>query len=101
LFGLFASVYALKFNSIWGVCAIHSAWNFVQGNIFGLQVSGMDKMVTIWRFEAIGNDYITGGDFGPEGGLSVSIVLLIALIVLINLKLHRNDDYNVNEIITE
>ncbi len=90
LFGLFASIYALKFNSIWGVCAIHSAWNFVQGNIFGLQVSGMDKMVTIWRFEATGKDILTGGAFGPEGGIVVTIVLIIAIFVLFKINLKRN-----------
>jgi len=39
LFGVFASIYLLKTNSIWGVSAVHTSWNFVQGNVFGIRVS--------------------------------------------------------------
>lgn len=42
LFGVFAALYFLRRGSIWGICAIHSIWNFAQGNIFGCEVSGME-----------------------------------------------------------
>jgi len=85
LFGLFASVYMLRTGNIWGVAAIHSVWNFVQGNFFGLSVSGMPLMPTVFRFGSTDNALINGGDFGPEGGLPVTIVLAvgIALVMLV------------------
>ena len=36
LFGIFAAVFMLRYDNIWGVGALHSAWNFCQGNIFGV-----------------------------------------------------------------
>lgn len=90
LFGVFASIYALKFNNIWGVCALHSAWNFVQGNIYGLEVSGIPKVESLWHFKEVGNDLLTGGKFGPEGGLVTTIVLLISTIIVALLRLNRN-----------
>ncbi|WP_008825470.1 CPBP family intramembrane glutamic endopeptidase [Haloplasma contractile] len=89
LFGVFASVYALKFSNIWGIGALHSAWNFVQGNVFGLEVSGQQMDASILKFSANGNELLNGGSFGPEGGLITTIVLIIATIIIYNLKLNR------------
>ena len=81
LFGIFAGVFMMKRGSIWAVGAIHTVWNFVQGNVFGFNVSGIRKLdsfftVTGENFGAI----LTGGEFGPEGGLGVTVALLIALL---------------------
>lgn len=90
LFGVFASIYALQFNNIWGVGALHSAWNFVQGNIYGLEVSGLNIDASIWRFKASGNELMNGGAFGPEGGIVTTFVLIISTIIVYQLKLKRN-----------
>jgi len=81
LFGIFASVYMLYTENIWGVSAIHSIWNFVQGNFFGIKVSGMQLNCTIFSFESNGKTLINGGDFGLEGGIAVSIVLVLATVI--------------------
>ena len=78
LFGVFASVLMLKTDNIWIVCAVHSVWNFVQGNFFGLSVSGNSLAPSVLRFSAGGMKIWTGGEFGPEGGLCVTAVLLAA-----------------------
>ncbi len=82
LFGLFAAVITLKRKSIWMVGAIHSIWNFAQGNLFGFEVSGNP------RFESVlsaavkdGYKWFHGGTFGPEGGLAVTLLLLVALLI--------------------
>ncbi len=78
LFGLFAALYALYEESLWGVFSIHAVWNWVQGNIFGFEVSGNPVAGGILvNLQEVGPDLITGGPFGPEGGLAVTIVLLI------------------------
>lgn len=83
LFGLFAALYALREGGLWGVCAEHSAWNWLQGNVFGLEVSGMTRSGPILLdLRAEGPDLITGGAFGPEGGLAVTAVLVIAILAL-------------------
>lgn len=87
LFGCFAGVYLLKRGNIWGVAAIHSMWNFAQGNLYGIRVSGMDKMESVFTFDAPqAGELINGGVFGLEGGLAVTIVLVIALIIALLMK---------------
>jgi membrane protease YdiL (CAAX protease family) len=90
LFGIFASVYMIKRGNLWGICAIHSIWNFAQGNIFGLQVSGMAQSSTFFVFtQNEGMGIFNGGAFGPEGGLCVTIVLAVATLILL---LSKNKD---------
>lgn len=79
LFGVFAALYALYEGGLWGVFAIHSVWNWAQGNLYGLQVSGQTLATsTLLDLQETGPDWLTGGAFGPEGGLSVTLVLLVA-----------------------
>lgn len=79
LFGVFASVYFVKRGNIWGVAALHSVWNFVQGNFYGIQVSGMSLSSSVFKSELTsGAGFINGGTFGLEGGIAVTVCLLIA-----------------------
>lgn len=83
LFGVFASVYTLKMDSIWGICAIHSMWNFAQGNLFGISVSGLGLTTSVFSFGLTdGGTLINGGSFGLEGGLAVTLVLSISIILM-------------------
>lgn len=83
LFGLFAAFYALREGSLWGICALHSVWNWIQGNVFGFEVSGTNAGGgTLFKFVETGPDWFTGGAFGPEGGLAVSLMLLLGIVVL-------------------
>ncbi len=87
LFGIFASIYTLKMNSIWGICAVHTAWNFVQGNIFGIRVSGMPVKASLFSFQAKeAGTIINGGAFGLEGGLAVTTVLVISTLILLSIE---------------
>jgi membrane protease YdiL (CAAX protease family) len=82
LFGVFTGLYAMREGSLWGVSALHSVWNWVQGNFFGFQVSGLDaKGGTLINLMETGADWFTGGPFGPEGGLAVTIVLAIGILI--------------------
>ncbi len=84
LFGIFASVYFIKRGSIWGIGAIHSIWNFVQGNFYGIKVSGIETSCTVFDSVVIeGKTLINGGDFGLEGGLAVTLVLVIGTVILL------------------
>ena len=79
LFGVFACLYALYEGGLWGIFAIHSVWNWAQGNLFGFEVSGgVIAGVSLLDLGERGPDWFTGGDFGPEGGLAVTLVLLLA-----------------------
>lgn len=87
LFGLFAGVYFVKRGNIWGIAAIHSIWNFAQGNIFGILVSGNDFGTTVFTSSINENmTFINGGDFGLEGGILTTIVLTAATVVMLRTK---------------
>ncbi len=83
LFGVFMSVYMIRRGNLWGACAIHSIWNFVQGNVYGLRVSGTNPGNSILQIQQTENGSLwNGGKFGPEGGLCVTFVLIAGLLIL-------------------
>lgn len=87
LCGVFFCCYMLKRNSIWGACAIHTMWNFTQGCVFGLNVSGLKGISTILGSEMTGfNRLLTGGEFGPEGSLCTTLVMLAAIAAVLYMK---------------
>ncbi len=96
LFGVFEGIYVLKRGDIWGACAIHSMWNFAQGNIFGSNVSGMASMPSIFNTIATPNmTAANGGAFGLEGGFACTIVIVVAIgaLMLIPPKKSELPDY--------
>lgn len=95
LFGVFASVVFIKTGNIWMVSAIHSVWNLVQGNLYGIQVSGNDLMNTVWVSNMdTSRSIINGGDFGLEGGLGVTIVLVAGILVALYIKVGKGEKNN-------
>lgn len=84
-------------DNIWIVCAAHTMWNFTQGNVFGLEVSGNSGNVSLIHTELTGGAkaLMTGGTFGPEGGLAVTIVTLAAIclvLIIFRKKIRRKRD---------
>ena len=82
LFGVFASLYAMSDDGIAGVCGIHTIWNFLQGNIFGFEVSGNNMGEPLFLLGEENANIINGGTFGAEGGLAVTVVLMVAVIIV-------------------
>lgn len=58
---------------------LHITWNFFQGNIFGLPVSGGTPATSLLVVEQTGPAFWTGGAFGPEGGMLGVLVILLGL----------------------
>lgn len=57
---------------------IHFAWNFGLGPVFGFAVSGNVQRTALFRTEITGSALLTGGSFGPEGGIVMLTGLLVA-----------------------
>ena len=84
LFGALLSVLMLRTGSIIPCLALHSAWNFAEGCIFGSAVSGLPALPSILVSTLDPNKSLTsGGSFGPEGGVAVTLVLVAALAAVI------------------
>ena len=80
LFGALLSVLMLRTGSIIPCLALHSAWNFAEGCIFGSAVSGLPALPSLLTSALDANKALTnGGAFGPEGGVAVTLVLVVAL----------------------
>ncbi|MFK7803097.1 MAG: lysostaphin resistance A-like protein [Anaerolineae bacterium] len=83
LAGVFFAVYALKEGGLWGACGIHTTWNWTMGHILGFEVSGSSfggPDSVLFDLMETGPDWITGGLFGPEGGVVVTIVVILLTI---------------------
>ena len=84
LVGVLMALYMLKTDNIWGVAALHGAWNFAQGNLVGVSVSGQNAGGSLLHFQARSGvpDWLSGGAFGLEGNILTCLVLLIGIIIL-------------------
>ncbi len=82
LISLVLVFWALAEGNLWGVCAFHAVWNWCQGNVYGAEVSGLDLSATLLdiRQAPEGSALFTGGDFGLEGSLLTTLMLLVLLI---------------------
>ena len=61
-------------GTLWFPIGIHWAWNFFQGNIFGIAVSGSDAGASLLHSAANGPDILTGGPFGAEASIITVII---------------------------
>jgi uncharacterized protein len=59
---------------------LHITWNFFQGAVYGLPVSGFGPFgATFLVTEQTGPKAWTGGPFGPEAGLFAPVVMLLGI----------------------
>lgn len=94
LAGLWLSVAYLKTKALYLPFGMHFAWNLVQGYFFSLPVSGLLSNRTIFVPTDFGPDWLTGGLYGPEGGVGTTFVLLLATFFLVKTRrISPNYDY--------
>lgn len=85
LFGVLMSLFRIIFHNIWVCSAVHAAWNFAEGIIFGTAVSGLPNMgLLLTSSNTTSSQTLTGGSFGIErSGVSITVhIILIAILVL-------------------
>lgn len=76
---LFAYMYD-KTQSLWTPIGYHITWNYFQGNVFGFPVSGTTPYGVYTIDVSSGNDLLTGGSFGLEGGLLATLMIIFGFI---------------------
>ncbi|MCS7177864.1 MAG: NUDIX domain-containing protein [Anaerolineae bacterium] len=81
LAGAVFAVAAERTGTLWLPIAYHYAWNLTQGPVLGLPVSGM-AWNGLLALPVGGPSWLTGGAFGPEGGLLSTAVLALSLLPL-------------------
>jgi len=92
LAGFLFGIPYLHSKNLWFPIGLHFSWNFLQGPVLGFEVSGQTTKSIITQ-NISGNELITGGEFGFEGSLIASI-LLIATIFGINWFFKKKEALN-------
>ena len=87
---MLAAIYMVT-RRLWAAIGIHAAWNFTQGGIYGIAISGLDtKGLLVPRIT--GSDLLTGGAFGAEASLP-ALILATALGVVLLVLAHRRGNF--------
>jgi membrane protease YdiL (CAAX protease family) len=82
--GIWFGIAYLKTRDLWLPTALHLAWNWAQGSIFGIEVSGLTDISKnpLLREMDLGPAWLTGGSYGMEGGIVTTIALLASTAVI-------------------
>lgn len=91
--GLLLGAAYLLTRRIWLCAALHLGWNFAQGAVFSIAVSGQTGEGLL-RGHLTGPDWLTGGMFGAEGSWVATLVCLAAFAVLLGPVRRRNSRWH-------
>jgi membrane protease YdiL (CAAX protease family) len=82
--GVWFAIAYLKTRDLWLAFGLHLAWNWTQGSVFGVEVSGLTDIVRapLMRESDAGPAWLTGGDYGIEGGVITTAAILISTVAL-------------------
>ena len=93
LIGIVFCLLVILLENLWFVCAMHAGWNFVQGNVFGVKVSGIDAGNSVLRSTIESeNELLSGGAYGVESNLITTVLFIILIAVLVILLKNKARD---------
>jgi membrane protease YdiL (CAAX protease family) len=84
LAGIWLSVAYLVTRSLWFSTALHYSWNLATVYVFGLPVSGISTYDPLGLLAGWDRPptLVSGGDYGPEGGVAATLVLLLSTLLI-------------------
>ncbi|MDB4883200.1 MAG: Abortive infection protein [Gemmatimonadetes bacterium] len=91
LAGVFLAAVRVVFRSVYASWAAHVAWNWVMAVLFHASVSGIAFDAPDYRMVSTGPEWITGGAWGPEGGIAAALGMLAALAYLYRTRRRREE----------
>ena len=71
-----------RYGRLWFPIGLHLMWNVTSGPILGHEVSGYDSMMTLLVERGSGPSWLTGGDFGIEGSIWMTLTEVTAIAFL-------------------
>lgn len=88
LAGIWFAVAYWRTRSLWFPLGIHWAWNWALASLFGLPVSGITQLAPypLLRGTDLGPAWLTGGDYGIEGGIAATFALILSTFVVWKIK---------------
>lgn len=84
LAGVLLAVAVLRTGTLWYATAVHLGWNWAMAGPLDLPVSGIGGYdVPLYDVAGTGPAWLTGGAFGPEGGVVGTVAVLLGLAVVL------------------
>lgn len=83
LAGVLLAVAVLRTGTLWLATGVHLGWNWIMAGPLDLPVSGLQGLdAPLYDAAITGPNWLTGGSFGPEGGLVGTLGALLALVLV-------------------
>jgi CAAX protease family protein len=84
LAGIWFSVAYLKTRTLWLPFGLHVLWNWTQGSVFGIEVSGYKLFADGALLREIEQSpaWLTGGDYGIEAGFAATIAIIFSIVLI-------------------
>jgi membrane protease YdiL (CAAX protease family) len=83
LAGIWLAIAYFRTRSLWFPLGVHWAWNWALGSLFGLPVSGLTLVSNpLMKATDLGPAWLTGGNYGIEGGAACTVALLVSSLFL-------------------
>ena len=76
---------------LWLAVGIHAAWNFTQGWVFSIPVSGGEAPLGLLITRREGPDWLTGGEFGLEASAVAMLAATLAGLALLRMAIRRGE----------
>jgi hypothetical protein len=89
LAGFFLGSVLLATGSLYAAITVHFAWNWVMAAGLHSPVSGIAIVAPDYRVVDSGPDWLTGGSWGPEGGLAAALSMFAVIIYIYGRHLRR------------
>lgn len=80
--GLLLGYAVLRTGSLWLATGVHLGWNWAIAGLLDLPVSGLDPFdPPLYDLEPGAPAWLSGGAFGPEGGVAASLAIALGLVL--------------------
>jgi membrane protease YdiL (CAAX protease family) len=89
LAGFFLGSVLVATKSLYAAIAVHFAWNWAMAAGLHTPVSGLPIIAPDYRVVDAGPDWLTGGTWGPEGGLAAGLSMFLIVIYIYARHLRR------------
>ncbi|QQS33384.1 MAG: CPBP family intramembrane metalloprotease [Acidobacteriota bacterium] len=82
--GIWFGIAYMRTRDLWFVWGLHLMWNFFQGSVFGIEVSGLTDLSKPSLLNEIdaGPNWLTGGSYGIEASIGCTAALLLSILII-------------------
>ena len=88
LAGVFLGAILVITRSLYAAWMAHFAWNWSMADLLHAPVSGLRFPYSAYRVDDSGPDWLTGGSWGPEGGVAAAVGMIAGIALLIAWRRH-------------